>query len=101
MNCVELHAMYDLRYEVWIVWNHMKYMIYGMKYMVCDMKCMNESNGMECNGMNGLERYRECMKQKLYALYVCGSVSLYGSLCYHSLSVVSHHNSIRVYVQVV
>ena len=46
------------------------------------------------------ERYMKSMKYEIYALCVCGSMSLYGSLCYHSLSVVSHHNSTRVYVQV-
>ena len=32
--------MYCMEYEVCIVWNYMKYMVY-------DMKCMNERNGMD------------------------------------------------------
>ena len=31
------------------------------------------------NCMNGIERYMKCMKHELYALCVCGSVSIYGN----------------------
>ena len=31
------------------------------------------------NYMNGIERYMKCMEHELYALYVCGSVSICGN----------------------
>ena len=35
MNCIEVHDWYGKEYELWIVWNYMKFMVY-------EGKCMND-----------------------------------------------------------